>query len=35
MGDDDYEFAFVGQGNRFVPNRARRNVSFENGGVFC
>jgi hypothetical protein len=33
MGDDDYEFASVGQGNRFRSNRARRNVSFEHGRV--
>jgi len=33
-GDDDYKFASVGQGSRFGMNRARRNVSFEHGGVF-
>jgi hypothetical protein len=33
-GDDDYKFASVGQGSRFGLNRARRNVSFEHGGVF-
>jgi len=33
-GDDDYKFASVGQGNRFRMNTARRNVSFEHGGVF-
>jgi len=33
MGDDDYEFASMGQGNRFRSNRARRNVSFEHGRV--
>jgi hypothetical protein len=31
MSDDDYEFTFVGQGNRFRPNKAR---SFDHGGVF-
>jgi hypothetical protein len=35
VGDDDYEFAFVGKGNRFGLNKARRNVSFGYGGVFC
>jgi len=34
MGGDDYEFASMGQGNRFGPNRARRNVSFGYGWVF-
>jgi hypothetical protein len=28
VGDDDYEFISVGQGNRFESNRAKRNVSF-------
>ena len=31
MSDDDCEFTFVGQGNRFRPNKAR---SFDHGGVF-
>jgi hypothetical protein len=34
LGGDDYEFASIGQRNRFGPNKARRNVSFGHGGVF-
>jgi len=34
MGDDEYDFAFVGQGNKFGLNKGRRNVSFGHGGVF-
>jgi len=33
MGDDDYGFASVGQGNRFGPNRVKRNISFSYGEV--
>ena len=32
MGEDDYDFASVGQGIRFEPNRARRNVNFHGMG---
>jgi hypothetical protein len=28
VGEDNYDFASVGQGIRFGPNRARRNVNF-------
>jgi hypothetical protein len=34
MSDDEYDFAFVGQGNKFGLNKGRRNVSFGHGGVF-
>ena len=33
MGDDDYGFASVGQGNRFGPNRVKMNISFSHGEV--
>jgi len=32
--EDDYDFAFAGQGNRFGPNRARRNVNFRGMGTY-
>jgi hypothetical protein len=35
VGDDEYDFALVGYENKFEPNRARMNVSFSQGGVFC
>jgi len=34
VGDDEYDFASIGQRNKFGSNRARRNVSFCQGGVF-
>ena len=33
-GEDDYDFATAGQGIRFGPNRARRNVNFHGMGTY-
>jgi len=33
-GEDDYDFAFVGQGIRSGPNKARRNVNFHGMGTY-
>jgi hypothetical protein len=33
-GEDDYDFAFAGQGIRSEPNRARRNVNFRGMGTY-
>jgi len=32
--EDDYDFASAGQGIRFGPNRARRNVNFHGMGTY-
>jgi len=32
--EDDYDFASAGQGIRFGPNRARRNVNFHDMGTY-
>jgi len=34
VGDDEYDFASIGQRNKFGSNRIRRNVSFCQDGVF-
>ena len=33
-GDDDYDFASVGQGIKSGPNKARRNVNFSGMGNY-
>lgn len=34
MGNDEYNFVSVGQGNKFGLNKGRRNVCFGHGVVF-
>ena len=34
VDEDDYDFVSVGQGIRFGPNRARRNVNFHGMGNY-
>jgi len=34
VGEDDYDFAFAGQGIMSGPNRARRNVNFHGMGTY-
>ena len=34
MGEDDYDFASVGQEIRSRPNKARRNVNFHDMGNY-
>ena len=34
VGEDDYDFAFIGQGIRSGPHRSRRNVNFHGMGNY-
>ena len=34
VGEDDYDFASIGQGIKSKPNRARRNVNFRGMGNY-